>query len=339
MRSRWPSVVVLCALAVLCLVVAWTTKAPTRRGGPPFDAARGRAAIAQFFAQVRGRGLPKFDYDAMLVPLGLPFGSDEQRWAWESYLATIEPRLRALDELHDDPDVQAILLTGDGAPVLEPVMKMREWFCLRSELVNSAEIALERGDVDTAMKRVAQAFEIVLTDRDHDWQRTFPACSTWGVDTQGLESLRRHPRWEPQRAFDTIAPRLRALLEDRERYLDGGRALERRFEGTMLGLHHEDQSVEGVLRVIEGVESIVEQSVARQRVLLLALAADAFRAEHGRWPTSTSELVPSISPDELLTPLTPEPLDVRHDGSDLCVGLVHSKRPAHERGTTLTLTR
>ncbi|MBK7874155.1 MAG: hypothetical protein IPJ77_00105 [Planctomycetes bacterium] len=338
MRSRWPWIVVLCVLAALG-VVGWTTRAPKRPSFRAFDAQRGRAAIEQFFADTRSGALPKVDPDGMPVPWGVPFASEEHRRAWEIHLATVAPRLAALDALHDDPNVQGVLRIGDGVAVLEHPLRIGEYRCFVNELSASAVLALDRGDFDAALRRAELMLEIALTFRDRaDGQELIQAgCADFVA--WSLDASMQHARWDAARAFGPLALRVRAILEDQERSLGPGRALDRRVDGVAFALQSDEATVENAFWIGGRVEEGIELSIARGRVLLLALAADAFRAEHGRWPASTSELSNLLAADELACSLVPEPLDLAPDGPNLRVGLIHSKRPPNEAGTTLLLVR
>ena len=110
-------------------------------------------------------------------------------------------------------------------------------------------------------------------------------------------------------------------------------------DGVAFALRSDEATVESTFWIEGRIEEGLELSIARGRVLLLALAADAFRAEHGRWPASTSELSDLLGGDELACSLVPEPLDLAPDGPNLRVGLIHSQRPPNEAGTTRLLVR
>lgn len=338
MRSRWSLVVVVLELAAIGAVVACTTRPSATSTGRTINTALGRAAIQRFFADVRSAVLPTFDGDALPVPWDLPFRSDEHRRAWESHLATITPRLHALDDLHEDPDVQGLLLIGDGKPVLEGPVKMYEMSHLTLELCASAQLALDRGDLDAAMRRVEQVFEVVLAHRDPGKQGHFYSSVHSTRAVLRTETLTNHPRWDARRAYSGLAPRLRALVDDQVAYLHGWTSIGRRVEYSKRALQ-DGYTVSSALDGAEREESRVEHTIAMERTLLLAFAADAFRAEHGRWPANTHELAPLVSAAELRTPLVPEPMDLAPEGPNLRVGLIHSKRPANELGTTRLLVR
>lgn len=338
MLSRWTWLVVLAVLAALS-VVAWTTRAPTRPSPRAFDAQLGRAAIERFFADTRSGALPKLDPDGMPVPWGVPFASGEHRRAWESHLATVAPRLAALDALHDDPNVRALLLEGDGEAVLDPTLRITEYRCLVNELSAGSILALDRGDFEAALQRAELMLEIALTYRDRADGQEFLQAGCADFVAWSLDASMRHARWDAMSAFDSLALRVRAILADQERSLGPGRTIGRCVDGVAFALRSDEATVESAFWSEGRVEEGVELSMARGRVLLLALAADAFRAEHGRWPANTSELSHLLAADELECSLVEEPLDLAPDGPNLRVGLIHSKRPPNEFGTTRLLVR
>lgn len=331
-RVVWPAV----ALALACAgIVALRTH--RARPAPTFDARAARERIAACLESIRCGEVP-LDYEGMPEPWGTPFVSDEHRAAWEAYLDRGKPRLRAFDAL-GDPDVHAFLLIGDGAPIAEP-LRLCELFCTQNELRARALLALDRGDAEEAVHRIAQAYDLALVARDDDEviSRMLQATA-FGIASMELEVLLVHPRWDAELAWTELAPRLRALVVDEEQYLAAGSRLARRISSAALALREDEWTLDNAMLAESSGDHTAELAVQRLRVLLLTLGVELHRARTHRWPSSATELAAWIDEDELRVPGYVEPLGVRLEGRSLRVGLVHSTFPPNVVGLTVLLPR